>query len=172
LVEAGAAYMQVDEPAAAAKPDEADIFVESFNESVKGLNAVFTVHICYTNYAWLFPALLELKAQNLSISCSNADTRRLGVEASQRPGFAVLSLFKEYDTHFRIAPGVVDVHADFVEPPELVRDRLLYAAKVLGDHSRVVACNDCGLRTRSWQVAYEKQLSLTRGAEMARQQYE
>ncbi|MDJ0269399.1 MAG: hypothetical protein NXY59_02415 [Aigarchaeota archaeon] len=168
LIEAGAEYIQLDEPAAAAKPDEADIFVESFNESIKGLDAVFVVHICYTNYAWLFPHLLDLRAEIVSISCSNADTRELGVADTKRPGFRVLSIFREQGAEFKVAPGVVDVHTDFIEPPELVRDRLLYSAKVLGDDEKVVACNDCGLRTRRWEVAYEKQLSLTRGAALAR----
>jgi len=171
LVESGAQFIQLDEPAAAAKSDETDIFVESFNEATRGLNAEFQAHICYTNYANLFPALLDLRASVVSISCSNTDTKLLGLSAEARRGFSVLSVFRENNIDFKVAPGVVDVHTDYIEAPELVRDRLLYSAKLLGDPSKVVACNDCGLRTRSWEVAYQKQLSLSLGAALARQTY-
>ncbi|MEM2986394.1 MAG: hypothetical protein QXZ71_04995, partial [Candidatus Caldarchaeum sp.] len=167
----GVDYIQLDEPAAATKPHESELVVESINETFQGIRAKKAVHICYTDYKALFPALLELKIDVLSISCSNADTTRLGTDPDARPGFEVLKVFKEYDVSFRVAPGLVDVHTDFVEPPELVRDRALYAAKVLGDPGKVVACNDCGLRTRSWDVAYQKQLSLVRGAAMAREMF-
>ncbi|HIQ30483.1 MAG TPA: hypothetical protein EYH45_07990 [Candidatus Caldiarchaeum subterraneum] len=169
LAEAGATHIQIDEPAAAAKPDEADIFVESFNESIKGINCEVTVHICYTNYAWLFPHLLEIKADNLSISCSNADTKELGIDDKSRRGFKILQVFQQHNVPFRIAPGVIDVHTEYIEPPELVRDRLLYAVRIMGnDPYRIITCNDCGLRTRSWEVAYQKEVNMVRGAELAR----
>ncbi len=164
----GVEYIQLDEPAAAAKPHESELVIESLNRTVKGLSAKVAVHICYTDYAALFPALLELKADILSISCSNADTQALGLDPEKRTGFKVLEAFSEYSLPFKIAVGLIDVHTDFIEPPELVRDRILYASKVLKDVGMVVACNDCGLRTRSWDVAFRKQLSLVQGAAMAR----
>lgn len=167
----GVDYIQLDEPAAATKPHESELVVESINETFRSVGAKKAVHICYTDYKALFPALLELKIDVLSISCSNADTTRLGTDPDARTGFEVLRVFKEYDVKFKVAPGLVDVHTDFIEPPELVRDRVLYAAKVLGDPGKVVACNDCGLRTRSWDVAYQKQLSLVRGAALARETF-
>lgn len=168
LVANGATHIQLDEPAAAAKHEEVGLVVEAVNEVVGGLQSELTVHICYTDYGALLPDLLEMKISNLSISCSNADTLNPGLDPSARRGFKVLELFKEYGAGFRIAPGAVDVHTDFVEPPELVRDRLIYSAKVMSDPWKIIACNDCGLRTRSWDVAYQKQVNLVRGAEMAR----
>jgi len=172
LASKGADFVQLDEPAAATKPYEAELVVESINETVKGLNSKIAVHICYTDYAALFPHLLELKADVLSISCSNADTTSLGVEPEKRPGFKVLEVFRDYDVRFALAPGLVDVHTDFVEPAELVRDRLLYACKVMNNPDKLYGCNDCGLRTRRWDVAYRKQLNLVKGCEMARKVFE
>ncbi len=168
LVEHGAEHIQLDEPAAATKPSEVAVVVEAVNEVLKGFNVETTVHICYTNYSALFPEILEMRVSNLSISCSNADTTKPGLESESRTGFQVVKLFSDYKAGFRLAPGVVDVHTDFIESPELVRDRLIYAAKLMSDPAKIVACNDCGLRTRSWEVAYEKQLSLVRGANLAR----
>ncbi|MDW8083760.1 MAG: hypothetical protein RMI49_00960 [Candidatus Caldarchaeum sp.] len=171
LDEEGVDYIQLDEPAAATKPYESDLVVESINMAVKGLRSKIAVHICYTDYESLFPALLELKADVLSISCSNADSKTPGVEPEKRKGFEILKVFREYDCPFKLAPGLIDVHTDFVEPADLVRDRLLYAVKLVGEPGKLVACNDCGLRTRSWDVAYKKQLNLVAGTALARQEY-
>jgi len=172
LVNAGAKRIQIDEPAATTKPDEVDIFVEGFNEAVKGLSCAFSVHICYSDYRLLFPYILDLKAEHISIECANRDTRACGMDEDSRPGYSVIRLFKEYGAKMRVAPGVIDVHTNFIEPPELVRDRLLYAAKLLDDPAKVIASNDCGLRTRTWEVAYEKEKSLVAGAELARKEFE
>jgi 5-methyltetrahydropteroyltriglutamate--homocysteine methyltransferase len=48
-----------------------------------------------------------------------------------------------------------------------VRDRILYAVEVFGDPARIHVCPDCGLRTRSWEVAYEKLQALVEGARLA-----
>ncbi|MEM2149873.1 MAG: hypothetical protein QXO46_08405, partial [Nitrososphaerota archaeon] len=79
----------------------------------------------------------------------------------------VVEYFREYARWLEVAPGVIDVHTDFVEPSELVRDRLVYVAKRHGDESKIIACNDCGLRTRSWDIAYMKEKNLVKGAMMA-----
>ena len=62
---------------------------------------------------------------------------------------------------------MLDIHTDFVESPELVRDRILYAVDVFGDPARIHVCPDCGLRTRSWDVAYAKLQALVEGARLA-----
>ncbi|MEM0381261.1 MAG: hypothetical protein QW580_01160 [Nitrososphaerota archaeon] len=170
LVENGANRIQIDEPAATTKPDEVGLFVEAFNEIVKGVNARFTIHICYSDYTLLFPYILEAKAHELSIECANKDAVSLGQD--ERRGYEILKLFREHSVDFALAPGVIDVHTDFIEPPELVRDRLLHAAKIFGDPSRIIACNDCGLRTRKWDVAYRKEVNLVRGASIARETLE
>ena len=57
----------------------------------------------------------------------------------------------------------MDIHTEFIEPPELVRDRILYAVDVFGDPSRIHVTPDCGLRTRSWDVAYDKLVNMVEG---------
>jgi len=168
LVEAGAKRIQIDEPAVTSKPWEVPIMIDALNRSVKGINAKITLHICYSDYTKLFPHIAEAKIHQVSIECANRDTRELGVNDEKRPGYAILDYFREYTPWIEVATGVIDVHTDFIEPPELVRDRLLYAAKKHGDPSKIIACNDCGLRTRSWEVAYRKEENLVRGAELAR----
>ena len=66
----------------------------------------------------------------------------------------MISKFRDLPYEPILGLGVLDIHTDFVESPELVRDRILYAVEVFGDPARIHVCPDCGLRTRSWDVAY------------------
>src|SRR5439155_26824571 len=58
---------------------------------------------------------------------------------------------------------------NIIESPELVRDRLLHATKIVGDPGKIWANPDCGLRTRTWDVTYAKLESIVKGAELARE---
>lgn len=171
LVEAGAEWVQIDEPAAATQPDEIDLFVESFNESVKGIACKFGVHICFSDYKLLFPSIMEMeKCDQFAWEFANRDGRSLGLEPERRPGYEALKLFNEYNDRREIGLGVTDIHVDYVEPAELVRDRILYAAKVLGDPERIYVNPDCGLRTRSWEVALSKLENMVAGTKLAREE--
>jgi len=168
LVEAGAAWIQIDEPAAATKPHEVPLVVEGFNASVRGVDAKKSMHICFSDYRALWPAVLELEdCFELQLEFANRDSRALGTHDEDRPGYAeTLRLFRDHG-YPNVGLGVLDIHSDFVEPPELVRDRLLYAADVLGDPERIQVNPDCGLRTRSWDVVYEKLASMVEGVRLA-----
>jgi 5-methyltetrahydropteroyltriglutamate--homocysteine methyltransferase len=78
----------------------------------------------------------------------------------------VLGRFAQSAWDGKIGLGVIDIHTDFVEPPELVRDRVLYAAELLGPE-RIEVNTDCGLRTRSWEVSFEKLRNMVEGACLA-----
>lgn len=171
LTEAGATRIQVDEPGASTKPDEVGVFVESFNESVKGLPGRFSIHLCFSEYPLFFPGILDLKGcRELAIELANKDSWSLGTTAKDRPGYAkVIELWKEHDAPFDIGLGVLDVHSDQVETPELVRDRVLFAARALGPE-RVLVNPDCGLRTRRWPIVEAKLKSLVEGTRLARRE--
>jgi len=171
LVKLGAKIVQIDEPAATSHPSEMDIFRESINESVKGINAKIVVHACFSgnDYKALAPQMPEIKAEQYTLEFANRDTWNLGASDQTRKGFQVLKLFKEYGFKGEIGIGVSDVHVDDIESPQLVRDRILFAAKTLGDASKIYVNPDCGLRTRSRTVAFNKIKSLVKGAELARQ---
>jgi 5-methyltetrahydropteroyltriglutamate--homocysteine methyltransferase len=171
LTSAGATRIQVDEPGASTKPDEVGVFVESFNESVRGLPGRFSIHLCFSEYPLFFPGILGLKGcSELAIELANKDSWNLGTSAKDRPGYAaVLDLWKEHDAPFDIGLGVLDVHTDRVESPELVRDRVLFAARALGPE-RVLVNPDCGLRTRRWPVVEAKLHALVEGTRLARRE--
>ena len=168
LVDAGAGWIQIDEPAAATRADEVELVVEGFNRSCAGLAARKSLHVCFSDYARLWPAVLGLEdCFELQLEFANRDSHRLGTRAEDRPGYATtLALFREAGSP-DVGLGVLDIHSDFVEPAELVRDRILYAVSVLRDPGRIHVNPDCGLRTRSWEVVYEKLSRMVEGTRLA-----
>jgi 5-methyltetrahydropteroyltriglutamate--homocysteine methyltransferase len=66
-----------------------------------------------------------------------------------------------------ILPGVVSHATNVVEHPELVADRIVRFARLVG-RERVIASTDCGLGGRIHpQIAWAKLETLTKGAELA-----
>ena len=168
LIALGARWIQIDEPGASTEPDELDIFVESFNVSVDGLDCFFSTHLCFSDYDLFFPSIEGMHGcRQFCVGFANYDTRELGTSGADRPGYEVISKWRDLPYEPILGLGVLDIHSDFVESPELVRDRILYATEVFGDPARIHVCPDCGLRTRSWEVAYEKLRNMVEGTRLA-----
>ncbi|MEM3730220.1 MAG: hypothetical protein QW667_04605 [Candidatus Bathyarchaeia archaeon] len=174
LIDAGATWIQIDEPAATTNPSDMEmkLFVEAFNETVKGLNCTFSLHNCYSNYKVLARYACELKnCSQLALEFANRDSCKPGMEEEKRVGYREIKLFEESGFKGNYGVGVIDVHTDFIETPELVRDRILYAVKSVGDPSRICVSTDCGLRTRTWEVSFQKLRNMVLGAELARKSF-
>jgi 5-methyltetrahydropteroyltriglutamate--homocysteine methyltransferase len=171
LIGLGATWIQLDEPGASTEPDELAVFVDSFNETVRGLGAMFSTHLCFSDYNLFFPAVQGMTAcQQFAVGFANYDSRALGTSEDARPGYRVIRKFRDLEYKPILGLGVLDIHADFVESPELVRDRILHAVDVFGDPNRIHVTPDCGLRTRSWDVAFRKLRNMGAGVELARKE--
>jgi 5-methyltetrahydropteroyltriglutamate--homocysteine methyltransferase len=190
LVDGGASWIQIDEPALTTHPEpvEMEMFVEAWNETVKGFNCKFSDHTCYPSeigYKILSRYVPKLnKCAQLALEFANRDPARLGTEEKVREGYQSLGQFVDEGFEGEFGLGVVHVHdftgevakdagrvegRNIIESPELVRDRLLYASRVVGDPGKVWANPDCGLRTRTWDVALTKLTSVVQGARLARE---
>jgi len=163
LVNAGAEWIQVDEPALTTKPVEVPFFVEAFNICTQGIECKFSLHVCFSDYSLLYPHIMGMK------NCSQLALEFANRSDQQGVAYDQLKLLTEYGDDREIGLGVADVHVDEIESPELVEERIKYAAKLLGDPERIYVNPDCGLRTRSWDVAYAKLSNIVKGAALARQ---
>ena len=161
--------IQIDEPAATTHPNEMDIVVEAFNEAVKGVDTDVSVHICYSDYKILLPYMNDFKTVQFTLEFANRDSWELGVENENRVGYGFLRDLEEYGYKGELGLGVIDVHTDRVESPELVRDRVLYALKYI-EPSKLYVNPDCGLRTRTRDIAYIKLRNMVKGVDLVRKE--
>lgn len=169
--------IQIDEPAATTHPDEMDIVVESVNRSFDGVSGIEpTIHVCYSvDYRYLYNTLHDLKVKGLNLEYANRDKYSLGTSVEQRPGYADLKAFNEVNQTLSepkfIGLGVTDVHVDYVEPVDLIRDRIEAAVKLVEDPALLRINPDCGLRTRSRQIGFDKLKNMVDATNQVRKNY-
>ncbi len=185
LIENGAKWIQIDEPAITTRPDdeEMELYVEATNELTRGFPCTFSVHNCYSDYKLLSRYAPQLKdVTQLALEFANRDSTDLGLNSKVRPGYNDLRLFEDEGYTGGFGLGVTHVHdyngapgngatlegRSIIESPKLVRDRILYATKLLRDPSRISVNPDCGLRTRSWDVTFKKLQVMDEGTKLAR----
>lgn len=165
----GARWIQIDEPGGSTEPDEIALMAEAYNACVDGLDATFSTHLCFSDYQLFFPGIAAMTGcAQFAVGFANDDGREPGTSDDARPGYHIIRAFRDLPGKPALGLGVLDVHTDFIEPPELVRDRILYAVKVFGGPERLQVMPDCGLRTRPWEIAYRKLASMTAGVRLVR----
>ena len=149
--------------------------VEALNHALSDVPAEkVRIHICWGNYegphvcdipmSKMFDTLMSAKAQYLLFETSNP---RHGHEwtvfrdrADDIPDDKIL------------VPGVVDTTTNFVEHPEIVRQRIERFTEIVGS-DRVIAGSDCGFGTFAGfgavdpDIAYAKLKTLSDGARLA-----
>jgi 5-methyltetrahydropteroyltriglutamate--homocysteine methyltransferase len=104
--------------------------------------------------------------QSARAEFANRDSKQLGT-GNVRSGYKELASFEDNGFTGNYGVGAIDVHTDFVEPPQLVRDKVLHAAKIIDDPGRIYVSTDCGLRTRTWETSFQKLKNMVLGAELA-----
>ena len=164
LVRAGAEEIQIDEPYYSGFPADLSWGVRAINTLVEGVDARFSLHVCYGNrygkpswegsYRYLFPAVLGAKIHQLTLEFA-------------RRGGDDLRLFKEFDPPFAVGLGVVDVKAHDVEPAGVVAERIRQALEVL-PAERITINPDCGLLHLPRDVAFAKLSAMVEGARLVR----
>ena len=142
LDRAGAQYIQIDEPAIHARPEELAIAIEAMAIVTQNLKAKTISHICYGDFAAIYPGILDLPVDQLDLAMANYDYRWLDL----------------MDTHpftKEMAIGVVDVHTHELEPvaeaAEGIRKGLKYVSA-----DKLLPHPDCGLKTRPVEESIAK----------------
>jgi 5-methyltetrahydropteroyltriglutamate--homocysteine methyltransferase len=142
LQAAGAQYIQIDEPAIHARPEEIEIAIEAMGVVTQNLDAKTVSHICYGDFAAIYPKVLELPVDQLDLAMANY-------------GYRWLELFDKHPFTKELAIGIVDVHSHETETvavaAEGIRKGLRYVSK-----ERLLPHPDCGLKTRSVEESEEK----------------
>ena len=164
LVAAGADSIQLDEPSYAVHPDAPGDFVALFNDTVAGVAAKIGLHLCFGNYVGrpvakrtyrpLFPHILDVHASQLALEFASRE-------------MAEIELAREIRPPMGLAVGLVDVKNTWVEPAELVADRLRLVLKHI-EPERVHVTPDCGFSQTARFIATAKLAAMVEGVRLVR----
>ena len=142
LARAGAKYIQIDEPALSVRPEEMEMAARAFAIVTKGLEATTITHICYGDFAQVFPGLATFPVDMLDLEVTNSN-------------YDLLDLFRKHSFEGYLAMGVVDVHNHEIETVEEVKRGIKLGLEVL-PAERLFIDPDCGLKTRTEEEAIAK----------------
>jgi len=183
ILEAGL-VLQLDDPAIAENWDQINpeptvedyrkftmVRVEALNHAIRGLpQERIRFHLCWGS--WHGPHTTDIPMRDIVDVMLSVNAQAYSFEAGNvrhEHEWKVWEDVKLPDGKL-ILPGVVSHATNVVEHPELVADRILRFAKLVG-RERVIAATDCGLGGRVHpDIAWAKLGSLAQGAALASRQ--
>ena len=147
--------------------------IEFLNNSIKNIpQSKIRMHICWGNYEGphshdisldkILPLVLKANVGTYLLESSNPR------HSHEWQAFENIKVPKDKI----IAPGVIDSTTNFIEHPEVVKNRLIQFAKVI-DREQLMAGTDCGFSTFAGfgnvdeNIVYKKLESLVIGADLA-----
>ena len=150
----------------------ASVHVEALNAALDGIpEDRIRVHICWGNYEG--PHVCDIDMDKVFPVLMKTRCRYLHFEASNPRHAHEWTVFKERKREIPddkvLVPGVIDSTTNFVEHPELIRQRIERFVSIVGA-DRVMAGSDCGFGTFAGfgsvdpDIVYEKLRSLAEGA--------
>ena len=167
LVEAGADFIQIDEPHIGMYAGLDPRFEQGVNQAVEGVEAKIAVHVCFGNlygrpfsavrdFRNLYPALRDLRASQIVLEYANR-------------GMDDLKLWREFSSDKELGAGVIDVKAFKAESAADVAKRI----RAVLEHvpaQKLWLNPDCGFwETPRW-VAKQKLAALVEGARIVRKE--
>jgi 5-methyltetrahydropteroyltriglutamate--homocysteine methyltransferase len=152
LVEAGARYVQIDEPALATTPDDHAIVGECLENITDGVpeDVRTGLHVCYGDYSRIYPEVLDYPVDEFDVELCNDDYEQLDV-------------FTEHEFTMDLALGVTDAHVAEVESVSEIKQNITNGFEVVPPE-RLTVSPDCGLKLLPREVAYGKMESMVRAA--------
>jgi len=152
LVDAGATYIQIDEPALATTPDDHAIVGEALERIVADVpdDVRLGLHVCYGDYSRIYPEMLDYPVEEYDVELCNG-------------GYEQLDVFKEPEFTKDLAMGVVDAHVGEVESVAEIKGNIRKALEVVPPE-RLTVSPDCGLKLLPREVAYGKMANMVQAA--------
>jgi 5-methyltetrahydropteroyltriglutamate--homocysteine methyltransferase len=152
LVESGARYIQIDEPALATTPDDHAIVGECLEHIAEGIpeDVRLGLHVCYGDYSRIYPEILDMPVHEYDLELAN-------------DGYEQLEVFTEPEFDKDLALGVVDVHTAEVETVEEIKANIERGFEVVPPE-RLTVSPDCGLKLLPRDAAYRKMENMVQAA--------
>src|SRR5207302_35419 len=147
-------------------PKEPDVFLDTIARTVAGVKAKISMHMCFGNYRGR--AVGFRSYQPLFPHLARAPVQQLALEFASRE-MAEIELLGRIPAPMEAAVGLVDVKNTWIEPPELVAQRLRQTLEHI-DAERVHVTPDCGFSQTARHVAARKLASMVEGVKLVRRE--
>ena len=164
LVEAGADFIQIDEPSPAIHPDAPVDFAGLFNAAVKGIEVRLAAHLCFGNYVGrplakrtyvpVLDQMLQFNVDQLVLEFANRE-------------LAELPLCGEIAAHKEIAVGLIDVKNYYIETPEDVAERIRKVLEYV-PAEKLTIVPDCGFSQTARWATKAKLSAMVEGTRLVR----
>ena len=164
LVEAGARFIQLDEPARG-NVTGAEM-ARLFNLATEGVQAKLAFHICFGNrfgrsrfkrsYSEYFPGALEARADQFVLEYASRE-------------MAEIEKWKDWHDGRELGAGIIDVKSFHPESPEDVAERLRMVLRYAAPE-KVYINPDCGFGWNPRNMAVGKLHAMVAGARLVRQE--
>ena len=147
--------------------------IECLNEAIKNINSnKIRLHICWGNYEG--PHTYDISLQKVMPIALKANVQTYLIESSNPRHSHEWEIFEnlKIPPEKVIAPGMIDSTTNFVEHPEVVKQRIVNFSKVI-NKDQLMAGTDCGFSTFAGfgnvdeNIVYKKLEALVKGAELA-----
>ncbi len=166
VVRAGCEFIQLDEPAWTAFPEEALWAAEALDRTTQGLNVRIGLHVCggnarrkrvyFTRYDELAEAFARVNIHQVSLEyCTLA--------------YNMLTLWGKWKFRGEFAVGVIDQRSDALESAELVAQRTRPVLDYF-EPERLLLASECGFQHVPLDITRGKLRALVAGAHYLRQQ--
>jgi 5-methyltetrahydropteroyltriglutamate--homocysteine methyltransferase len=166
LVKEGVTFLQLDEPSFACHPDRPERFLDLVARTTAGVTAFVSMHLCFGNYRGR--AVGHRSYRPLFPHLGRAAVGQLALEFASRE-MAEVELLRELPDAMGVAVGLVDVKNTWVEPPELVADRLRLVLRHVAPE-RVHVTPDCGFSQTARAIACRKLRTMVDGVRIVRRE--
>ncbi|MCS6852579.1 MAG: hypothetical protein NZ700_15595 [Gemmataceae bacterium] len=164
LVAEGAHFLQLDEPSFACHPQQPEQLLELIGRTVAGVAAKVSLHMCFGNYR--ARAVGHRSYRPLFPHLTRAPVQQLALEFASRE-MAEIELVREIRPPMELAVGLVDVKNSWVEPPELIADRVRQTLRYI-EPERLSVTPDCGFSQTARFLACQKLANLAAGVNRVR----
>ena len=147
--------------------------IEYLNHAIKNIDkSKIRMHICWGNYEG--PHTHDISLNKIMPIVLKANVETILIESSNPRHSHEWQIFEDIKlpNDKMIAPGVIDSTTNFVEHPEVVKNRIIKFSKVISK-DQIISGTDCGFSTFAGfgnvdeSIVYKKLESLVRGAELA-----
>jgi len=162
----GVHFLQLDEPSFACHPSQAEEFLDLIARTVQDVTAKISLHMCFGNYR--ARAVGQRSYRPLFPHLGRAPVQQLALEFASRE-MAEIALAGEIEPPMELAVGLIDVKNSWIEPPELVADRLRQVLKYI-EPERVHVTPDCGFSQTARFIARRKLANMVEGVRIVRRE--